>query len=69
MEKRLDSKKYPSPYLHSPSPTTMPIIEDIKITTFEEEVSIHQKVLDTMAVSTPSLPQSTLCQPQTSHQN
>jgi hypothetical protein len=39
----------------------MPKIEDIKITTFDKEVSIPPKVLDTMAVSPPSLPQSILC--------
>jgi hypothetical protein len=47
----------------------MPMIEDIKITTFDEEVSILLKALDTMAVSMPSLPPSILCQPQTNHQN
>jgi hypothetical protein len=47
----------------------MPTIEDIKITTFDKEVSIPSTILDTMAVTTPSLPQSILCQPQTNHQN
>jgi hypothetical protein len=47
----------------------MPTVEDIEITTFDEEVSIPPKVLDTMAVSMPSLPPSILCQPQTNHQN
>jgi hypothetical protein len=30
--------KKPSPHSHGPSPMTMPTIEDIKITTFDEEV-------------------------------
>jgi hypothetical protein len=61
--------KNQSPHSRSSSPTTMPTIEDIKITTFDEEVSIPPKVLDTMAVSPPSPPPSILCQPQTNHQN
>jgi hypothetical protein len=53
--------KKPSPHLHGPSPTSIPKIEDIKITTFDKEVSIPPKVLNTMAVSLPLLPPSILC--------
>jgi hypothetical protein len=69
MGKRLDSLKKPSPHLHGLSPTKMPTIQDIEITTFDEEVSIPLKVLNTMAVSMPLLPPSILCQPQINHQN
>jgi hypothetical protein len=59
--------KKPSPHSHGPSPTTMLTIEGIKISTFDKEVSIPPKVLDTMAVSPPLLPPSILCPSQTNH--
>jgi hypothetical protein len=46
---------------------TMPMIEVIKITTFDKEVPTPPQVFDTMAVPLPLLPPSLLCPSQTKY--